>query len=244
VFSAVCLASAVGLSSLLALILVKGNVPSQLMFPYIGLLGAIVGGLLYLGVDALLTFGRGKPGESSRLVLVRDRDGRVLSVRGESRGFVVRGFTALSGRISRKRFKFEATKPLKFGIISLSLLEAYLLMALLLGTFTPVMVVPSWSMAPTLNVGDLILVVGVDPASVSVGDIIVFNVPSPHDRYTPSPIVHRVIEVNVEGGEVYFRTKGDNNPSADAWRVPAENLIGRALDMLEEYPMSDCPFSS
>jgi len=211
VFSAVCLASAAGLSGLLALVLVRGNVPSQLMFPYIGLLGAIVGGLLYLGVDALFTFGKSKEGsESSHLVLVRDRDGKILSVKGESRGFVVRGLSAL-----------------KTGILALSVLEAYLAMALLLGTFTPVMVVPSWSMAPTLNVGDLIFVVGVDPASVSVGDIIVFNVPSPHDRYTPSPIVHRVVEVNVEGGEVYFRTKGDNNPSVDAWRVPARNLIGR-----------------
>ena len=59
------------------------------------------------------------------------------------------------------------------------------------------------------------------------GDIIVFNFPSPHDRHTPSPIVRRVVEVNVEGGEAYFRTKGDNNPSADAWRVPSGNLTGR-----------------
>ena len=227
-FSAVCLASAAGLSGLLALILVRGNLPFQLMFPYIGLLGAIVGGLLYLGVDALFTFGRGEGGaEGSHLVLVRNREGRILSVRGESRGFVVRGLSALKDELSRQRRGFEAARALKTGILALSVLEAYLAMALLLGTFTPVMVVSSWSMAPTLNVGDLIFVVGVDPGKVSEGDIIVFNVPAPYDRYTPSPIVHRVVEVNVEGGEIYFRTKGDNNPSLDAWSVPAGNLIGR-----------------
>jgi len=198
------------------------------MFSYIALLGAAVGGLLYLGVDALFTFGRGEPGgEGSRLVLVRDRKGRVLSVRGESRGFVVRGLSALKTGLSQQRREFEIARALKTGILALSVLEAYLTMALVLGNFTPLMVVPSWSMAPTLNVGDLIFVVGVDPRNVNVGDIIVFYVPAPYDRYTPSPIVHRVIEVNVEGGEIYFRTKGDNNPSADAWRVPSGNLIGR-----------------
>ena len=73
---------------------------------------------------------------------------------------------------------------------------------------------------------ETLFVVRVDPSSMSVGDIIVFNFPSPHDRHTPSPIVRRVVEVNVEGGEAYFRTKGDNNPSADAWRVPSGNLTG------------------
>jgi len=228
VFSIACLASASCLASFIGLMIIRGGMSLTSLLVYVGLLGAIVGGLLYLGVDALLTFGRGEGGgEGSRLVLVRDREGRVLSVRGESRGFVVRGLSALKDGLSRQRRELEAARALKTGILALSVLEAYLAMALLLGTFTPVMVVPSWSMAPTLNVGDLIFVVGVDPASVSVGDIIVFNVPAPHDRYTPSPIVHRVVEVNVEDGEVYFRTKGDNNPSADAWKVPAGNLIGR-----------------
>ena len=45
--------------------------------------------------------------------------------------------------------------------------------------------------------------------------------------------------MNVEGGEVYFRTKGDNNPSADAWRIPSGNLIGRYVGRI---PYVGLPF--
>ena len=230
VFSAVCLASALGLLSLLALMLSRGNVPFSAMFPYVGLLGAIVGGLLYLGVDAFLTFGRVKVDrEGEGLVLVRGRDGRVLSVKGEGRARVVRGLPA-GGALKRGGFSDERVlRALKAAILAAVLFEAYLSSALLLGTFTPLMVVPSASMAPTLNVGDLILVRGVDAAAIRQGDIIVFNVPAPYDRYTPSPIVHRVVEVCVVNGEVCFRTKGDNNPSIDAWTVPAGNVIGKCV---------------
>jgi len=230
VFSAVCLASALGLLSLLALMLSRGNVPFSAMFPYVGLLGAIVGGLLYLGADAFLTFGRGKAGrEGEGLVLVRDRDGRVLSVKGEGRTRVVRGFPA-GGALKRGGIGDERVlRALKAAILAAVLFEAYLSSALLLGTFTPLMVVPSASMAPTLNLGDLILVRGVDIAAIRQGDIIVFNVPAPYDRYTPSPIVHRVVGVKVEGDEVYFETKGDNNPSADPWLVPVGNVIGKCV---------------
>ena len=229
VFSAVCLASAVCLVCLLALLLSRGNVPFSAMFHYVGLLGAIVGGLLYLGVDAFLTFGRVKAGrEGEGLVLVRGRDGRVLSVKGEGRARVVRGFPA--GALKRGGFGDERLlRALKAAILAGVLLEAYLASALLCGTFTPLMVVPSGSMAPTLNVGDLILVRGVDAAAIRQGDIIVFNVPAPYDRYTPSPVVHRVVEVCVVNGEVCFRTKGDNNPSIDAWTVPAGNVIGECV---------------
>jgi signal peptidase len=71
------------------------------------------------------------------------------------------------------------------------------------------------------------LVRGVDVRTIRRGDVIVFNVPAPYDGHTPSPIVHRVIDVKADGGEVYFVTKGDNNPSADTWAVPAGNVIGK-----------------
>ena len=87
---------------------------------------------------------------------------------------------------------------------------------------SPLMVVSSGSMIPTLNVGDIIIVRGVDPSTVTTGMIIIFH--SPYDYSTP--IVHRVIAIDNEGGQLFFETKGDNNPVADGWRVPAANLIG------------------
>ena len=91
-----------------------------------------------------------------------------------------------------------------------------------LNTDSPLMVVSSGSMIPTLNVGDIIIVRGTDPSTVSVGTIIIFH--SPYDYSTP--IVHRVIAIDDESGQEFFQTKGDNNAVADGWRVPAANLIG------------------
>jgi len=91
-----------------------------------------------------------------------------------------------------------------------------------LHTDSPLMVVSSGSMIPTLNVGDIIVVRGVDPNTITVGTIIIFH--SPYDY--PTAIVHRVIAINDQGGQEFFETKGDNNAVADGWRVPAPNLIG------------------
>jgi len=193
------------------------------MFPYVALLSGAVGGLLYLGVDALLTFGRAEA--SSGLVLVRDKTGRVFSLKGGGGATIHRRIEG--GGFKPKRFRnIEVLKALKIAVSIAALLEGYLILALLFGTLTPVMVVPSTSMLPTLNVGDLIIVRGVDATTVKPGDIIVFNVPQPYDRYPPSPIVHRVFDVRFENGKPAFITKGDNLPSPDGWLVPAENVIG------------------
>jgi signal peptidase len=95
-------------------------------------------------------------------------------------------------------------------------------MRVALHTDSPLMVVSSGSMIPVLNVGDIIIVRGADPASVTVGTIIIFH--SPYDYSTP--IVHRVIAIDYEGGLMFFQTKGDNNGVADGWKVPGANLIG------------------
>ncbi len=91
-----------------------------------------------------------------------------------------------------------------------------------LRTESPLMVVSSGSMVPTLNVGDIIIVRGVDPNAVTVGTIIIFHSPYEYD----TPIVHRVVAVLKDGGSIFFETKGDHNGVQDGWRVPAQNLIG------------------
>jgi signal peptidase len=91
---------------------------------------------------------------------------------------------------------------------------------LALHTESPLMVVSSGSMIPVLNVGDIIIVRGVDPRTVTVGTIIIFH--SPYDM----PIVHRVVNIDTNNGSIYFETKGDNNGVQDGWRVPAANLMG------------------
>ncbi len=96
------------------------------------------------------------------------------------------------------------------------------IMRLVLRTESPLMVVSSESMVPTLNVGDIILVRGFDPNAVTVGTIIIFHSPNDWDM----PIVHRVIAVDNQGGSIFFRTQGDHNGAPDVWMVPSDNLIG------------------
>lgn len=95
-------------------------------------------------------------------------------------------------------------------------------MRLALHTDSPLMVVSSGSMVPVLNIGDIIIVRGIDPHDVTVGTIIIFHSPYEYDM----PIVHRVIAVLNDGGTIFFETRGDHNGIQDGWRVPAENLMG------------------
>ena len=92
--------------------------------------------------------------------------------------------------------------------------------------YLPFHPVSSESMVPTLNVGDLIIVNGMDPNLVTVGTIIVFHSPRNHEML----IVHRVVGISSQGGKLYFETKGDNNPMKDGWYpypgVPEGNLVG------------------
>ncbi len=63
----------------------------------------------------------------------------------------------------------------------------------------------------TLHVGDLLIVQGVDPATLNadypISDIIVFHEPGNSNRL----IVHRIVAVQNINGTLYFQTKGDGN---------------------------------
>lgn len=83
-------------------------------------------------------------------------------------------------------------------------------------------VVLSNSMSPGINPGDSVIVGSVDPAAIEVGDVITF------DREADQPpVTHRVVDVLDGGGELAFRTAGDNNEDVDPGTVPASAVIGK-----------------
>ena len=92
----------------------------------------------------------------------------------------------------------------------------------------PFLAVASNSMEPVLSRGTLVMLTGVQPSEVGRGDIIVFDVPvSVQERYNYAPIVsHRITEVNESGGELSFRTKGDNT-NADPFDVLPHQIRGQ-----------------
>ena len=113
-------------------------------------------------------------------------------------------------------------------IILLALTASLIVTRAVAGVRYPLLAVVSESMIPTLRVGDIAVVSRVDANSITTGPegtIIAFVRPEePNDI-----IVHRAYEKLVIGGEVYFRTMGDNNPSPDPWLVPADMVVGRVV---------------
>ncbi len=83
-----------------------------------------------------------------------------------------------------------------------------------LSTESPLMVVVSESMTPTLNVGDIIIVQGKE--FYRVDDIVVYET----DLYS-KPIVHRIIEVR-NGNYV---TKGDHNRFPDPGTIAPQDGV-------------------
>ena len=79
------------------------------------------------------------------------------------------------------------------------------------------------SMLPVIESGDLIICQKIDAKDIKVGDIISFIDPAGNGT---SVVTHRVIEIIEEEGEIFFRTRGDNNNTDDKKPVPTENLVG------------------
>ena len=94
------------------------------------------------------------------------------------------------------------------------------------GTDNPFYVVSSGSMVPVLEVYDVLIVDGKIPfEEIEVGDIIVFNRPSGHDRV----IVHRVAAI-IDEDPFTIRTKGDANPASipgTDFPITEEEYIGK-----------------
>ncbi len=81
------------------------------------------------------------------------------------------------------------------------------------------------SMRPTIEPGDLIVVRPVDPAALSVGDVVTFQ-PVSGD---PTLVTHRIMALHHTGGELTsLVTRGDANGADDAPIVP-DQVMGRHL---------------
>lgn len=89
-------------------------------------------------------------------------------------------------------------------------------------------VIISPSMAPTINVADAVVAYKPNPKNLKKGDIITFS--STDARYTGLTVTHRILQVvNDEVGIRKFRTKGDNNTTADDSLVNSENIYGKVI---------------
>ena len=111
-------------------------------------------------------------------------------------------------------------------IVALGVIIIWVGLQVVFGTENPFYVVASGSMIPELQVYDVLIVQGHVPfEDVQIGDIIVFDRPSGHDRV----IVHRVVSITNDD-PVTLRTKGDNNvasiPGTD-FPITEKEYIGK-----------------
>ncbi|TXT55296.1 MAG: hypothetical protein BAJATHORv1_40207 [Candidatus Thorarchaeota archaeon] len=99
----------------------------------------------------------------------------------------------------------------------------YGIFMLAMGTTSPLVVVTSGSMEPTLYRGDLLAIQARSEDNIQVGDIIVYV----DDWYQASPIVHRVIEIQEQpDGTKHFFTKGDANAFIDPEYRTIDEILG------------------
>jgi len=80
-------------------------------------------------------------------------------------------------------------------------------------------IVLTGSMEPVFYSGDLVMVKEVEADSLQVGDVIAF-------REGTAVITHRIVQVEGEGKDLRFTTKGDNNNVNDRRPVTVEQLEG------------------
>ncbi|UCE11222.1 MAG: signal peptidase I [Candidatus Thorarchaeota archaeon] len=109
------------------------------------------------------------------------------------------------------------------GIVIGATLGGYGLFMVAMGTTSPLVVVTSESMVPTLEKGDMLVLQAKPPDQIFVGDIIVFQ---DTEWHTDGPVVHRVISVTVENGTYSYETKGDANTHQDPDNRRYDEVIG------------------
>ena len=88
-------------------------------------------------------------------------------------------------------------------------------------------VIISGSMEPSLQIGDIVIVKKVAQNELKQGDIISY-------RQGQSVITHRIAEVIDKGGEVEYKTKGDNNNAEDSGIISYEMIEGKVVKHISQ----------
>ncbi len=118
-------------------------------------------------------------------------------------------------------------------IVAVGVLVIWIGLQVAFGTQNPFYVVASGSMIPVLEVYDVLIVSGHEPfEEIEIGNIIVFNRPSDHNRV----IVHRVASI-MEDDPKTIRTKGDANPASipgTDFPITNEEYIGKVAYTLPQ----------
>ncbi len=145
--------------------------------------------------------------------------------------------------ISKKQKK-EAIIALVMIVVAVGGTFGFLgILRLSLQTEHPLVVVISPSMEPTIEIGDLLVIQGVNASEIEIGDIILFDSFGLWSKpVVNEPIVHRVVNRTYIDSEKrwYFYTLGDNNhgdidpPDGNVTEIPVpeERVFGIVIKII------------
>jgi signal peptidase len=145
----------------------------------------------------------------------------LITVATASLGFITLDATIkspLTKKVHRTLKKEKSHLP-QWTLIALIGLIAVWSSTGLLG-FTPT-IVASQSMQPTLNPGDITLIINTPHSAIQIGDIIQYQTAN-------GPIIHRVIDKYQKGSTLWFVTQGDANNAADK-PVMETDVMGKVV---------------
>lgn len=114
-------------------------------------------------------------------------------------------------------------RAIRYSVMGVVTIVVAVYVGLLSGLFKYyLMAIGSGSMAPSMEVGDMILVEKTeDYPEIDEGEVLVF-------RHANMVMVHRVVGRAERAGNYYFKTQGDANESVDGWEVSQGDVIGVA----------------
>lgn len=105
----------------------------------------------------------------------------------------------------------------------------------------PLIAVAGRSMTPTIVTGELVVVRGVQPSDLKIGDVIAVIVPpADQEQYDlPPHVVHRIVKIEQTPVGLVFATKGDGNIGNDVFHTFSGSIVGQVVAHLPHlgYPI-------
>jgi signal peptidase len=115
--------------------------------------------------------------------------------------------------------------------VAVTLVLAYIGLAVAWRANPPVVPVLGGSMRPALHAGDLAFIKGVNPRTLRKGDVIGFRVPQAlQEKYdVPATYIHRIVRAEHGADGSAFRTQGDAVGGADPFWTRDANVVGKVV---------------
>ena len=183
---------------------------TSLLATYFAYLGGLPANLTYMAIPALITW------FSPILPNIQWQTSSILTVTATTVGFIILDTTvkplpttAKERHHIRKSLLTKKGKNQTIYWTAIALIGVIAVWSTtgLLG-FTPT-IIASRSMQPTLNVGDIAIIIATPPKTIKIGDIIQYQTTA------QTPTIHRVIDKYESAGLTWFITQGDANNAPD-----------------------------